>query len=316
MKKIIIGLPSPEFLSLEELEQLCLKHGDKIEYWYISPPFGKQYSSRDKVLYDFSITNIIALQEQLNIIKKYNQKIELALNARNLLNYNYKEVEYAFELFCKIYGQPNSIVTLKEFIPYFNNFNIPITYSFNNIDYDKNILPLCKKVVLGSKDIRNIKLMNFFKTEYNLDIELLVNNGCHFLCNKQCGQMCFELQQKSLALKDKYQCLAEQSLLPCELILLNDYIDNIKISSRPATYKDIDDMIVFYSNFYSFLDLERQIPLNQINSWRYFARLTNLLNLFFKENVDYEKVLILKNKIWENILNYSIDLKELNCDKI
>lgn len=301
-REIVIGLPSPEFLSLEELDSICQTYGEKINYWYISPPFGMEYASRKSVLYDFSIENIILLKEQFKILKKYNQRIELALNGRSLLRKDFEEIKEAFDVFCKIFGKPDSLVLLKEFIPYFSQFNIPITYSYNNITIDEDVLHYCDTIVLGNRLMRDVELMKKLKNDYGLKIELLVNNGCHFLCNRSCGHDCETLQQKAIEEKGKYQCLAEQSFLPHELKLIDNYIDFIKISSRPATYKDIVTNIDLYSSRASFEELQEILPMDDIHSWRHFSKLTNIIVPFRKEKVDYKQILKLKDAIWKGIL--------------
>lgn len=288
------------------LDKLLKDYGNYIDTWYISPPFGDVYASRPYLATD--ISNYKELQKQITIIKNYHKNIQLAINAINLVlnHYNINLIENDFLTFCELFGTPDSIVCLDQFIPILKSYNIPITYSYNNnycVTKFKNLND-CDTIVLGNKDIRNLKFMAALKQKYGVKIELLVNNGCHFLCNRNCTQDCQKLQLKRLEVQDLITCLAEQSLLPEELNFYpNHLIDYYKISSRPSDYDYLNKTLSCYTQRLSLEEICKIIDLRYIDNWKYFMRLIPLSSLFSsEEKINLDLVMYKKEEIWNKIL--------------
>lgn len=309
-----VGLPNYYSISKNELLYLIKNYGSKLDCWYTSPPFGEKFASRKNVDIQLTKENINIIKNQLLLLKDNNQNIELALNGIKLNNINSKnEIEFYYNKFNELFVEPDRIVSLNNLIPYLYNFEKPITYSYNNRSFDNNIIKqYCDRIVLGNKNLRNIKLFEFFHNE-NIQIELLLNNGCHNLCIRKCGQEC--LQQQYILI-EKYgadYCLAEQSLLPCELKLYPEYIKLFKISSRPSDFNYLNQTLFYYSNLISINDLKKDIDLSNINSWFYFNRLGNLNDYFTKNRliIDINKIIDIKNEIWSKILNRNIEIQNL-----
>lgn len=306
-KKFIIGLPMMDiFGNFNELQYICDFYKDDIHTWYISPPFDDIYKSRKYILSTLTIQNINEIQKQINIIKQYSN-LQLALNGFQLNNVDPQIVINDYQKWLLLFQQPDSIVILDNLIPYFINLNIPLTYSYNN-NYSQTKLKnlsMCDTIVLGGKDLRNLSFIYKLKEKYNnIKIELLLNNGCHILCQKKCN-ICSILQQKRLTQTNKYYALAEQSLLPSELKLYPpNIIDLYKISSRPITFNNLNNTLKFYKQKISINDLCKQIDLTNIYNWYYFCRLSPILEAFDKnEVIDINQVIEYKYQIWTNILN-------------
>ena len=305
MKKFIVGIPILKFFGiLEDLNIICKEYNQYIDTWYISPPFGKDYASRLNVLIEPTKQNLLEIEQQIKIIKNNNQKIQLALNGLGLKKLSKEQILLDYNKWIHLFGEPDSIVLLDELVPYFQNLSIPLTYSYNNY-YSKtklNNLKYCDTIVLGNKDIRNIRFMQNLKQKYNINIELLLNNGCHFLCSHECGKICKIQQEQRIFEIGKYQALAEQSLLPEEL---KQYPDNLinyyKISSRPITAKFLYLTLFFYINMLSTQEINQYIDLTEPDNWRIFSRLDELLKNFKQEKIDINKILSIKDQIWKNI---------------
>ena len=293
------------FGTWQQLEQICNNYQKYINTWYISPPFNYSYASRKGVLAIPTSKNINEIQSQLTIIKQYNQLIQLALNSLPLKKMDSSIILNDFQMWNILFHQPDSIVLLDELIPSFLNFNIPLTYSYNN-NYSQTKLKnlkFCNTIVLGNRNLRNINFMYKIKEKYNIKIELLLNNGCHFLCQNNCS-ICIPLQNKRLTQINKYQALAEQSLLPSELKLFpNNLIDLYKISSRPCSFLHLDNVLHCYINQPNFQELNMALNLTHINNWNLFCRLQPILDQFKNdEEINIDQVLEYKYQIWKNIL--------------
>lgn len=145
--------------------------------------------------------------------------------------------------------------------------------------------------------------MEKIKDKYNVKIELLLNNGCHFLCNKECDK-CQFFQKKRLTQISFEQALAEQSLLPSELKLYpKELIDLYKISSRPSYSNYLDSVLQYYTSNISINELQKKIDLKKSQNWKLFCRLNPLFYENTKQDINIEKVIDYKYQIWKNILN-------------
>lgn len=288
-KKFIVGLsqemPGDTF---RDFEDICATYGQYIKYWYVSPPFGKIYQSRSV---DYDLKNLL---EKIKILRKYDQKIQLALNTE----VSPEELKAGFYSFKKFFGEVDSIVTLAQYIPLLKDENIPITYSFNNLKFDINLMKDCEAAVVGRRYLRDLKTIKKLKQE-GIKIELLVNNGCHYYCNRECTLDCVRLQKKRIQEKGLMYCLAEQSLLPEELNFYpEELIDYIKISSRPSWLEYLRICLEDYINKSSSQNL-----LN-INNWHYYCRLRPLLDSFKAEEINLREIMSIKKELWQKAYEF------------
>ena len=205
---------------------------------------------------------------------------------------------------------PDAIVCLDHLIPYFKQFNLPITYSFNNYFSATKLQHLkdCQQIVLGtSKYLHNLIFMQRLKEKYNnINIELLLNNGCHYYCDKICGDHCEQNFYKRANQIDYITLLAEQTILPFELNYYpSNFISNYKISSRPISYQDLSKTLYFYIDcqqlsINKFLTL---IDLTKSDNWKFFTRLTYLTKYIKQfEPIDIMAIIDKKQEIWHNEL--------------
>ena len=204
VKNYILGLsPLNKYSSLDDFEKFCRDYSNLIYMWYTTAPYWFPWISKEKGAYTHESKDTHkAFASELEIIKKYHQKIQLTVNNPNPL-YKLGIATYTTKRFIKEYAPIDSIVALDEFIPSLKKHfpEISLTYSVqNNIPVTKlKNLDKCDTIVLGMQHIRAIGFMKRLKKEYGVKIELLLNNGGHVLCDKDCAierGHCDMLQQK------------------------------------------------------------------------------------------------------------------------
>ena len=299
MIKYLVGLP-PLYNgnTLEKLDNLCKKYKDIIEYWYVSPPFNPNFASRGHVYCSGTDKEINELKDEINVIKQNNLKIQLALNTTNI---DPKMAVDAYLRFEDLYGKVDSVVTMDDLIDYILPYNNNLCYSYNN-NVIKDNVSKCNTIVLGNRNIRNIKLMYDLKNKYNIKIELLLNNGCHFYCNQKCTKDCERLYNKRKEDVGFIRSISESSLFPYELKLYpNGLIDLYKISCRNSTFEYIDTVL------YNYMDMS--MNMNLIDDFYYYNRLVYLVKDVKNFKPFISDVLNEKRKIWEEVLK---DLENLN----
>lgn len=312
MRQFLIGLsPLENYSSLDDFEKLCRNNSNLIRTWYTTAPYWFPMINKEKGAYIHENEEIHnSFQAELEIIKKYHQKIQLTINSKNPL-YRLLAVPTT-KRFIKEYSNIDSIVALDEFIPSLKKHfpEIPLTYSVqNNIPVTKlRNLDKCDTIVLGMQHIRSVGFMERLKRDYGVKIELLLNNGGHILCDKDCSKKkghCDMLQQK---LVDRYGldwCIAQQTLIPSELDLFpRGLVDYYKINSRPSTL----DYIQFQLDFYS-----KKLPLYRYpydftkgETWETFCGNHPMEKRLKGHIVDVDYVLDVKSKIWSNILGRKV----------
>lgn len=301
MNKFSFGLSLN--IELEQYEKIIEQFKPFLNSVYFSLPFGDEFHTRMGVRKEYSDKN--ALKKLLNILelfKKKGIKLEAIINQYHIdLNKLKSVLDYVDELF-----EVDSICCLDEYFEIINNhyngkmyiissFNNGIV-SINNIDCYKNY----NMLVLGKQFLRNIEDIKLVKQK-GFDIKLLINNGCAFNCYscREGQRKCVEVFKNNLKFYTPEQLYAKQSFFPWELKKLfvdlkgSQYIDEIKLSSRPCTYKYLKDCL----ESYIYNRNEKKYIEETTKNYHLWGRQANLIEYF--SEFDVENLNKIKEKLWE-----------------
>lgn len=309
--KFAIGFgPLSDYQSTEELDYFLRKYYNKIAFCYLSSPYNFLLKETKSAYFSSKKENIESFSEEISLIKKYGIPIQLCINYTR--PYIMKSlVKKSTKFFMDTFTFPESIVITDKFIPMISSEypNIPLTYSYNNLfsERDNNNLQKCDTVVLGDKYLRSVNLMKYLKENNNLQIELLVNCGCHLKCDKKCSipGHCKNMQKSIVNSMGLEWCLAQQSLFPSELNLYPEgLIDLIKLSTRnKMPLSQIASLIEIYDKRCSIHNLQ-SLGLGEGRNWGYFIGIKYLTDEALKIGcIDMENILRIKSEIWSGILN-------------
>lgn len=321
-KKFILGFPTYlSYISLEELDNFCNKYQNNIEAWYAHPPFGGSlFNGRSELNCDYTDNNILLLKKQLEIISKYNLKSQVAFNNSGWLDNPISQLRRGMYRYQKLFGKVEYLITFDKFAKELKTAHPALklvrTYNDSNIiDPKAEIFEYCDLVVLGEKHLRNIVLMQELKRYHpHLQIELLLN-ACHPFCNKDCGDVCDNLFVKYIQKFEYEGFCANSILLPGEINLLNPYIDFYKISVT-----DISTLNNYFNIYCTFTTIsmedQKEWLLSGINEAlgsplrRQQLDLADYLSL---DDLDFDKIIKLKNNYWTEQLGRPVDIMENIC---
>lgn len=322
MKNFYVGLPAMKFLGgYQNFEYLCNTYKDYIYMWYTTAPFGQIFHTRYNALVAPIEENFLELKQCISILKSYQQKIQFTFNNQGLAQMDISYSQEVLDGIIELYGKPDSIVGLDFLLPMLSLYEIPLGYSFNNY-YQKTKfknLKYCDTIVIGgSQYLQNIKFIESIKNKKNIQIELLLNNGCHKYCNKDCTNC--KKNFLSHNQKDNYiDLMAEQILLPEELNLFpKNLIDFYKISSRPSNFDWLNKVLYFYTQQISINDILQILDLTKAQNWTYFSKSAVFIDYLKQfEPLDLSAFLCKKEQLWEqqNIKKrYDIDESSTKLD--
>lgn len=301
-KKISIGVSFCHITPTEFTDEI-VKYHDSIGEIYFSPCESINYQTRN-FIYDKnkSIENKMEeLSYVLNKAKEYNICLNMVLNT-NMINRS--EVIDITEKYLNSF-KISSITTFTKHAlllqHIFPEINYSCTYNqgLNTIDKINNLIDqnIFTSIVLGSNFLRSIDIFSYVHKK-GLKVKLLVNNGCAHNCTNFCkdSTYCEDNFNKLLFNSDINKIYAEQSLFPEELDYYND--DDIiyyKLSSRPISKKELDDLL------YSYIS-KKTIEL--INSDKNNYHLWGRLFYFtpYYDQLDYEKIVDYKKEIWKSAI--------------
>ena len=306
-KKLSIGI-SFGYITSEELIRLFGKYSDYIHDVFFSPTETIRLQTRHNI-YNFSnTTNDERLQELdkvIQFVKGKEIKTSLVLNA------SMSSPEYMMEIL-DIYLKRYSIDSVTTTSPVAklirnNSIILPVVCSYN--EGISNLYDLTRAVesnlfdsiVLGNSFIRNYHAFSLIK-EHGLSTILLVNNGCSFGCTNFCrsnnDNYCKRLFDKRLADSESASELyALQSLFPEELFQHyknNSNIDVFKLSSRPITFTEYDDLLQSYTSGNSIAFIKKTT-----RNYHLYARLGHFGDYY--NSFDYTKILKKKELIWNKV---------------
>lgn len=307
-KKLSVGVSFGQ-ISSEEQIRIFDKYSVYIHDVFFSPTESIRLQTRYNI-YDFSNTTnedrLRELDKVVEYLKKKGIKISLVLNASMSSPNLMLEI---LERYHKRYSL-DSVTTTKPVAELIkkNQFNLPIVCSYNEGISSMNDLisvidsKLFDSIVLGNSFIRDFRAFSMIK-KYGLSTILLVNNGCSFGCANFCrasNGYCENLFNKRL--KDcggASELYAQQSLFPEELFLHyknNPNIDVLKLSSRPITYAEYDDLLGSYISGNS-LDFIKKTTRN----YHLYARLGHFGHYYTE--FDHKTIQIKKEQIWKDIIH-------------
>lgn len=311
-KKLSIGI-SFGYITSEELIRLFGKYSDYIHDVFFSPTETIRLQTRHNI-YNFSnTTNDERLQELdrvIQFVKGKEIKTSLVLNA------SMSSPEYMLEIL-DIYLKRYSIDSVTTTSPVAklirdNSFILPVVCSYNEGISNLNDLTravesnLFDSIVLGNSFIRNFHAFSYIK-EHGLSTILLVNNGCSFGCTNFCrsnnNDYCKNLFNKRITdCGSVTELYAQQSLFPEELFqhyANNRNIDILKLSSRPISYNEYDDLLQSYTSCNS-----RDFINKTSRNYHLYARLGHFGNYY--KDFDYDIIIRQKEKIWQAIKKQKI----------
>ena len=308
-KRLSVGI-SFGLITAEEQIKLFDKYSDYIHDVYFSPTESINLQTRLNI-YDFQNTSNEKRQQELGkvlqFVKKRGIKISVVLNA------SMSAPEYMVELL-DIYQKRYTVDSVTTTTPVASlikqtSIQLPIVCSYNEGICSLNDLlgvidsGLFNSVVLGNSFIRDFNAFSIIKKHGLLTI-LLVNNGCSFGCTNFCHSnktdYCKNLFLKRLSdCKDANKLYAQQSLFPEELFQYysdNPNMDIFKLSCRPITYKEYENLFDSYvsGNSKEFIEATSR-------NYHLYARL-GLFRNYYKV-LDYNAVLMQKEYIWGNNIN-------------
>lgn len=311
-KKLSIGI-SFGYITSEELIRLFGKYSDYIHDVFFSPTETIRLQTRHNI-YNFSnTTNDERLQELdrvIQFVKGKEIKTSLVLNA------SMSSPEYMLEIL-DIYLKRYSIDSVTTTSPVAklirdNSFILPVVCSYNEGISNLNDLTravesnLFDSIVLGNSFIRNFHAFSYIK-EHGLSTILLVNNGCSFGCTNFCrsnnNDYCKNLFNKRITdCGSVTELYAQQSLFPEELFqhyANNRNIDILKLSSRPISYNEYDDLLQSYTSCNS-----RDFINKTSRNYHLYARLGHFGNYY--KDFDYDIIIRQKENIWQAIKKQKI----------
>ena len=311
-KKLSIGI-SFGYITSEELIRLFGKYSDYIHDVFFSPTETIRLQTRHNI-YNFSnTTNDERLQELdrvIQFVKGKEIKTSLVLNA------SMSSPEYMLEIL-DIYLKRYSIDSVTTTSPVAklirdNSFILPVVCSYNEGISNLNDLTravesnLFDSIVLGNSFIRNFHAFSYIK-EHGLSTILLVNNGCSFGCTNFCrsnnNDYCKNLFNKRITdCGSVTELYAQQSLFPEELFqhyANNRNIDILKLSSRPISYNEYDDLLQSYTSWNS-----RDFINKTSRNYHLYARLGHFGNYY--KDFDYDIIIRQKENIWQAIKKQKI----------
>lgn len=306
-KKLSIGI-SFGYITSEELIRLFDKYSDYIHDVFFSPTETIRLQTRHNI-YDFSNTTNYERQQELDKVIQFVKGKEIKTSL--VLNASMSSPEYMMEIL-DIYHKRYSIDSVTTTSPVAklirnNSFEFPVVCSYNEGISNLNDLSraiesnLFDSIVLGNSFIRNFNAFSLIK-EQGLSTILLVNNGCSFGCINFCrsnnDNYCKKLFDKRLADSESASELyAQQSLFPEELFKHykdNSSIDVLKLSSRPISYTEYDDLLHSYTSCNS-CDFINKASRN----YHLYARLGHFGDYY--KDFDYNTIIRKKEIIWSTI---------------
>lgn len=304
-KRLSIGV-SFGYISAEEQIRLFDKYSDYIHDVYFSPTESIRLQTRYNI-YAFNNTTNEERQKELGriiqFVKRKGIKTSLVLNA------SMTSPEYMIELL-NCYNKRfeiDSVTTTHSVAKLVRktSFNLPIICSYNEgistLGDLSNAIEsqLFDSIVLGNSFIRDFNAFSTIK-EHGLSTILLVNNGCSFGCTNFCrsntSNYCktlFESRVKNNGSVSELYAL--QSLFPEELFQHykdNSNIDIMKLSSRPISYTEYDDLLNSYISGNSIEYIKKTF-----RNYHLYARLGHFGKYY--PDLDYNAILYLKKLIWE-----------------
>lgn len=305
--KLSIGI-SFGYITSEELIRLFDKYSDYIHDVFFSPTESIRLQTRLNI-YNFNNTSnderINELDKVIRFVKSKGIRTSLVLNA------SMSSPEYMMDILEQYYNRYaiDSVTTTKSVAKLIrqSSFNLPIVCSYNEGIRSMNDLysvidsRLFNSIVLGNSFVRNFQAFSHIK-ERGLSTILLVNNGCSFGCTNFCrsskDNYCKLLFDKRLNdIGSATKLYAQQSLFPEELFQYykdNQNFDVFKLSSRPISYLEYDDLLHSYTLGNSF-DFIQKSPRN----YHLYARLGHFRD-YYKE-YDYYKIIEEKKNIWNMV---------------
>lgn len=286
-------------IELENYKKIIEKYSEYINSIYFSPPFGEEFHTRNLVKKEYNQKD--AETKLINILRLFKDngiKLEVAINQYGINLEKLKKSLNILDCFIKV----DSICCLDEYVDIINEHykgKMYLVSSFNNT-VSGNEMNKYDMIVLAKKYMRETKMLEYIKSK-NIDIKLLVNNGCAFNC-KTCragARECKNTFNKNIQRYTAEELYAVQSLFPWELEELfarlgnNDIIKEIKISSRPSSYEYIDNCLESY--IYN-VNPEKYININARN-YHLWGRQANLIKYF--DSFRLEEIQRIKRKLWE-----------------
>lgn len=308
-KRLSIGI-SFGYITADELIRIIDKYSEFIHDVYFSPTESIRLQTRLNI-YNFTKTTnderLHELDKVIQFVKRKDIKTSLVLNA------SMSSPEYMMEIldnYQKRYSI-DSITTTRPVAELIRKSNIllPIVCSYNEGISTLNDLStvikskLFDSIVLGNSFIRNFNAFSYTKVQ-GLSTILLVNNGCSFGCSNFCrandNDYCKNLFEKRLKDRGSVSKLyALQSLFPEELFQHykdNPNIDVYKLSSRPISFIEYDDLLNSYTSGDSVSYINKTT-----RNYHLYARLGHFGNYYTK--IDYKMIQMQKNQIWKDIIH-------------
>ena len=285
----------------EYYENIFSKYNSKIDYVYFSPNLGTKFQSRLIIQKCFEYGFEKRLINILNIAKKYNIKIELAINSDKKLNK--KDVELAYLWCLNNNVMPNSIVTFNELIHYTkllfgDSVHYICSYNENLRKYEDlyNVSELFDEVVLGNNFIRDTTAFSILK-ERGFKIRVLLNNGCShncLWCSTGGSIHCDTVFENNLKKHSIEELIAIQSVFPYEIKEFYEktgLVDSYKISNRSVHKEFFDNILKVY--------FDNNFDLNSVNDIYSTFILFNISTYFKKNfsNIDINKIIYIKNTL-------------------
>lgn len=306
-KRLSIGI-SFGYITADELIKIIDKYSEFIHDVYFSPTESIRLQTRLNI-YDFAKTTnderLFELDKVIQFVKRKDIKTSLVLNA------SMSSPEYMLEIL-DIYLKRYSVDSVTTTSPVAklirnNSFILPVVCSYNEGISNLNDLTravesnLFDSIVLGNSFIRNFHAFSFIK-EHGLSTILLVNNGCSFGCTNFCrssnNNYCKQLFDKQLNnIGSATKLYARQSLFPEELFQYykdNQNFDVFKLSSRPISYLEYDDLLHSYilGNSFDFIQ-------KSLKNYHLYARLGHFRDYY--KDYDYYNIIEEKKNIWNTV---------------
>lgn len=306
-KKLSIGI-SFGYITSEEQIRLFDKYSDYIHDVFFSPTESIRLQTRFNI-YNFNNTTnserLNELDKIIQFVKRKGIKISLVLNA------SMSSPEYMMDILGQYYNRYaiDSVTTTKSVAKLIrqSSFNLPIVCSYNEGINNSNDLSkaiaskLFDSIVLGNSFIRNFPAFSFIK-EQGLNSILLVNNGCSFGCTNFCrsnnNNYCKNLFNNRITnCGSVTELYAQQSLFPEELFQHykdNPNIDVLKLSSRPISYTEYENLLRSYTSCNS-----RDFINKTSRNYHLYARLGHFGDYY--KDFDYDIIIKQKENIWNTI---------------
>lgn len=311
-KRLSIGI-SFGYITADELIKIIDRYSEFIHDVYFSPTESIRLQTRLNI-YDFVKTTnderLFELDKVIQFVKRKDIKTSLVLNA------SMSSPEYMMTILEQYYNRYaiDSVTTTKSVAKLIrqSTFNLPIVCSYNEGISNTNDLSKAiasnffDSIVLGNSFIRNFPSFSMIK-EHGLKTILLVNNGCSFGCTNFCrsnnNDYCKNLFNKRITdCGSVTELYAQQSLFPEELFqhyANNCNIDILKLSSRPISYNEYDDLLQSYTSCNS-----RDFINKTSRNYHLYARLGHFGNYY--KDFDYDIIIRQKENIWQAIKKQKI----------